>query len=594
MRLSHRSAALLLLLLSACADEPTPTAPPAEEPGAPPPVAALGLYQIEVSGIGSPQMSSNVVPAPAGPGTGARLALAPAGAGLVIEQVSSLSFTEGARGAGGQRYVSFTYRVRNGTGVPLDNLTFLLVSRTGTVPGTSLSALRRFDGTTADTAIAAQVVPTGAVALGSDLVSMQALYPDVIQVMSEAEVAAIPKPGDVTEIFPIGYVARHRSATNTRLLPATTDPNQFDGVVTVSFRLPLQATSASDVFSLGFQILAVTDTERRLTESMEEAQDTAAVRRLRERALALGATTVTVLNGSPASSPFSANYTGQRQICSVRTAGAPATPRTLITNPAAYTRLTLYRMGETYDGCAANFRAGTVLPANYGMPYPVTAHAMDRYGNFLTAAVDTVALTSTDGSATMPARNGLVGGARILTASYTTYGNSFLVGSGRRLQSDQVPVLVNGMTRTWTGDADAQWFTNGSWIQNMHPGVQDSVVIPGDRPVYPLLAQNVTTRGIIMTPGAAVQPFINLSFFDLTVNGHVALGNTGTFTGTGRLILAGVASNVGGGLSNFDVRNLRVTGTYSATSNLNVTGGRIVVQGGRLRNAGYRVRVRPN
>jgi len=36
-----------------------------------------------------------------------------------------------ARGAGGQRYVSFTYRVRNSTAAPLNNLTMLLVSRAG-------------------------------------------------------------------------------------------------------------------------------------------------------------------------------------------------------------------------------------------------------------------------------------------------------------------------------------------------------------------------------------------------------------------------------------------------------------------------------
>ena len=133
-------------------------------------------------------------------------------------------------------------------------------------------------------------------------------------------------------------------------------------------------------------------------------------------------------------------------------------------------------------------------------------------------------------------------------------------------------------------------------MQNYHPGVQDSVIIPGDRPFYPVLIQNTTINGVTMTPGGSVQPTINLSSFDFTVSGNVALGNTGTFTGTGRLILTGTSNTVGGGLSNFDVRNLRITesGRYSASSNLNVTGGRIVVQGGRLRSQGFRVRVRPS
>lgn len=68
----------------------------------------------------------------------------------------------------------------------------------------------------------------------------------------------------------------------------------------------------------------------------------------------------------------------------------------------------------------------------------------------------------------------------------------------------------------------------------MHPGLQDSVSIPGDRPVYPLLAQNHTTSALTMRQGATVQPTLNLGGFDLTVNGGVDLGPTGTFTGTGR------------------------------------------------------------
>jgi hypothetical protein len=150
------------------------------------------------------------------------------------------------------------------------------------------------------------------------------------------------------------------------------------------------------------------------------------------------------------------------------------------------------------------------------------------------------------------------------------------------------------MTRTWTGNVNTLWSENGDWLQNMTTGVQDSVIIPGGRPNYPVLVQNQTIAGITMTDDAGATPNINLGSFDLTVNGSVALGNTGQFLGTGRLILGGVASTVGGGLSNFDVRQLRVLGTYSASSNINVTGGRIVVQGGRLRSAGYRIRVRPN
>ncbi|HYJ81073.1 MAG TPA: hypothetical protein VEW03_15780, partial [Longimicrobiaceae bacterium] len=346
-QLNRRSIVLPLLLLvaAACTDQPAPTEPPVTEP--PPPTAPtpLGVYSIEITGIGTDQMSSTIRSEPA---TGdISPTLTNAGSGITFETVGGFSLVEGVRGQGGHRYVSFTYRVRNGTGVALNNVTVLMVSRAGTIAGTALSTMRKFDGTPADPAIAPLIVPTGAVGMAGDNVTMLSPYPDVLQVLTEAEVAAIPMPGDVSNIFPVGYMVRHKTSTANRSLPVPTDPNQYDGLLTASFRVPLQATSANDVFSYFFQVLAVTDTETRLTESIEESQDSAAVRRLRDRAVSLGATTVTVLNGSSATDAAIADYPGQRQICSPRTAGTAGSPLTTIVSPAAYSRLMILTAGET-------------------------------------------------------------------------------------------------------------------------------------------------------------------------------------------------------------------------------------------------------
>ena len=250
MRLSNRSSAVLLLLaLAACTDKPeNSVTPPTPEPD-PKGMEVLGLYQLEVTGIGGNAGPSSAVLPVDGPSQ----VVTAVSSGLTFEQTSSSTFTEGTRGQGGQRYVSFTYRVRNGTGAPLNNLTVLLVSRSSgpaTLSGTPLSSVRLFDGASAGAAIASQIVPTGAVAMGSDLVTMEARYPDVLQALSEAEVAAITPPAGVTSIFPVGYVVRSRTSTINRTLPATSDPNQFDGVLTVAFRLPMQASATQDPFSL--------------------------------------------------------------------------------------------------------------------------------------------------------------------------------------------------------------------------------------------------------------------------------------------------------------------------------------------------------
>jgi hypothetical protein len=581
----------LLAALAACADQPTE--PPGQpEPTKPAPLP-LGVYEITLTGLngadGSFSASKAVPVAPAGD---ASLSMSPVNSGISLETVSSSSFTEGTRGQGGHRYISVTFRIKNTTGGPLTNLTAIPTTAASTISGTPFISTLLFNNTPAAAAVAQNMVPTGAVYLGADT-RMRSRYPDVLQVFTEAEVAAIALPAGYTGIFPYGFVVRSATSATSRTLPNATGPNDWGGLVTFAFRYPLQTPDAnSDPFSTSFNVLLVQDTETRMTESIEERQDTSGVRMARERATALGATTVTVLPGSAAADPFVTDYPGQRLICTVRTAGTAASPTKFITNPGAYTELEIYRPGVATDVCAAYFRAGAPRPAHYGMADTVVVRSMDRYGNTRSTPADTVTLTSSDGTAVMPPTASLASGQRSFISTYTVYGASTLRASGRRLRG-VASVLMNGMTRSWTGNVDTGWFTNGDWAQLFQPGVQDSVIIPGDRPNFPLLTSNVTTGGVAMTAGSTTQPFINLSAFDLTVNGSVDAGTTGFFTGTGRLILAGTSGTVGGGVSNFDVRNIRVTGSYTASSNLNVTGGRIVVQGGRLRSTGYRVRVRP-
>jgi hypothetical protein len=587
------AAALLAASVAACADKPTDPERPGPEPKPAP--LPLGLYEITITGADG--SDGGVAQARLVPSSIPSMALNPAAAGLSFEQVSVTTFIEGNRTTGGQRFVSATFRVRNQTGAPLTNVTLIPVARNAaptTITNTPFSTLLRFDGTAVPDSVATYMVPTGAVTLGDDG-KIRSPYADVLQVFTEAEVAAIALPAGTTTLFPYGFVARNASNPASRAIPVAATANDWGGLFTWSFRYPLQPTAAGDPFTIGFQFLAVQDTEVRMTESVEERQDTSGVRKAREKATALGATTVTVLGGSAAADPFVTDYPGQRQICSFRTAGTAASPVRLNTMSGFYTELAIIRTGESGSACGAYYISGTAATANYGMSYGVTVRAMDRYGNLKTTAVDSVRLTSTDGTATMPGVGALVGGSRGFATFYTTYGNSTLTATGRRLRGT-APIFVNGMTRTWSGNVDTNWLTNGDWTNGHHPGVQDSVVVPGDRPRYPLLVANTTTRGVTMTSGGSVQPFINLSSFDLTVAGDVALGTTGTFTGTGRLVLTGTSNTIGGGLSNFDVRNLRITetGRYSTSSNINVTGGRIVVQGGRLRSQGNRVRVRPS
>jgi hypothetical protein len=190
-------------------------------------------------------------------------------------------------------------------------------------------------------------------------------------------------------------------------------------------------------------VLAIDDSNTWMTESIEEGQDTAAVRRLRERAAQLNASVVTVLAGSSAQDPDVDDYPGQRLICSVRTAGTASSPTNSITTPAAYTRLAMYLSGEVVNPCGAYFRAGTANTPGVGSPYTVTLKAMDRYGNVKTAEVDTVGLSQASGpSATFGAPAALVSGSASINVTYGGSGLSVLNGTGRRLRADRRTLFV--------------------------------------------------------------------------------------------------------------------------------------------------------
>ncbi|HET7231941.1 MAG TPA: hypothetical protein VFJ16_18180 [Longimicrobium sp.] len=585
--LTRSAVVLLALAAAACADDRAPTTTPPPNPEAPKPPRVVGLYEITITGIGTDQATTTVTPMRSPTASGVSPTLTPITSGLSLEQVSTSAFTEGTRTGGGQRYLTTALRVRNGTAAALNNLTFMMVTTASSINGTPLSVIRKFDNTNADPSIAPQIAPTGVTVLGSDQVTMQSPYPDVLQVFTEAEVAAITPPAGVTGVFPYGYVVRNKNTNANRTLPsAAANANQYDGVFTVAFRVPLQASAAADVFTLTFLAMAVEDTETRMTESIEESQDTGAVRRLRDRATTLGATTVTVLNGSPVLDPAVPDYPGQRQVCNPRTAGTAASPVNYINTPGAYSTLAILMPGESFDPCAAYFRTGTPDRPATNVPFNVIVKGMDRYGNLKVGQVDSLTLSETNGvPAVMGPSGSLSFGIDTLVATYTNYGSSILKVQGKRLEGRR-PVPVAGVKRTWTAGAGTfNWQTNGNWSPAAVPMQLDTAIVPVAAPMYPILSASVQIGGVQVENNA----FIRLEAFDMTASSDVTAGLTGGIQNTsGRLFLSGIAHTVEG-----KVPALRVTGTYSLTANVNARAP-IQVDAGRLTVSALRLQADSN
>jgi hypothetical protein len=334
--------ALIQPILSGCTREPSPSAPEPVVSG------AAGLVEITITGIGTAQQRASargiratpwsIAPAatPASRPWNVRAAAAAvrlttlpdtaasAHDGTVeLVPVSTASFTFGTRGSGGYRYVTANFKVRNATkdSVPYGdariNLTFIAVNATGSLSGTAISRLERFDGTDITTGLETQIQPTGWAAL-SRRFTITATGPDVLQIYTEAEIAATPVPANVTSILPYGFVVSNPGSSNNRMLDANPGPSQFDGQLTVAYRIPLQATAADDPFTITGVFLPADDAQAWVTQSFEDT-DAASVTALAARATALGASLRGVIGPSVGAA-------SAQLVCRVRSGGTAGSP----------------------------------------------------------------------------------------------------------------------------------------------------------------------------------------------------------------------------------------------------------------------------
>jgi hypothetical protein len=169
-----------------------------------------------------------------------------------------------------------------------------------------------------------------------------ATSPDVLQLLTEPEAAAITAPAGVRSVFPYGFVVRNPATSDSRTLPASPAAGQFDGVVTFAFKVPLQASPAADPFTMSVMFLAVDDDQTVVTQSLEE-QNATAQAILEARAGALGAIGLTLLPGGSAFLGVGA----ERVICAVRVAGPAGSPTAMFAPPSTGEPLLLPSAGHT-------------------------------------------------------------------------------------------------------------------------------------------------------------------------------------------------------------------------------------------------------
>ncbi len=197
--------------------------------------------------------------------------------GIQMKLINSSTFTTGTRGAGGERWVSATYDIRNATTggtaytTANSNISFLAVSTPTGLGESAIANMRSYGGTPLTTPTLAQSFkPTHGMRYNA-LTNTTETSPGAedFQVFDESEVSSFATAG----VVPINYgfvVRRTSSNPVNRSLAANPSTNQFDGRVTFAVRFPLQTTISDDPFTFSMDFLVVTDDQTRVTQSLEQ------------------------------------------------------------------------------------------------------------------------------------------------------------------------------------------------------------------------------------------------------------------------------------------------------------------------------------
>jgi autotransporter-associated beta strand protein len=155
----------------------------------------------------------------------------------------------------------------------------------------------------------------------------------------------------------------------------------------------------------------------------------------------------------------------------VATSGSATTttPPSVTINPAAFAKLLILAPGETSAPVTASGKTGTPSLQTVAVPFNVTVNAVDEFWN-LASSTDTVAITSTDGAATLPASAALALGTGTFAVTFNTIGAGFTVTAtdvtdGTKTASTTPGLTSAGTPIVWQGDGLAnQWnTTTANW-----------------------------------------------------------------------------------------------------------------------------------
>ncbi|KAB1158224.1 YDG domain-containing protein, partial [Flavobacterium luteum] len=235
----------------------------------------------------------------------------------------------------------------------------------------------------------------------------------------------------------------------------------------------------------------------------------------------------------------------------------------------SFTKLQILLPGETAAPGTGSGKTGTPTAQNTATPFTVTVNAVDAFWNVVSSApTNTIAITSTDGGAILPANAALSSGTQSFSITLRTPGSYTIIATnssdGTKTANTSAPVTVTAGTKI--SIADGPWSTAGTWSPAGEPYLFDLVRINTNHDIT--VAANDTCAAINFI-GTASTLSVNTGV-TLTVTGAVTLDSYDLGTNTSATI-GGLGTLNAGSLNEGLVTVLNNTANSTNTFNLNIT-----------------------
>ena len=215
-------------------------------------------------------------------------------------------------------------------------------------------------------------------------------------------------------------------------------------------------------------------------------------------------------------------------------------------NAGSFTKLQLLVPGESAVPGSPTGKTGTPASTTEGASFSVTVKSVDANWNPVTST-DVVEITSSDGTATLPANAALIAGVQTFNVTLNTAGSQTVTASditdGGKSANTSPAITVNAAGTIQSTTTGGLWNATSTWVGGSVPTATSNVVIATTGANAVTINANVSVRTLVINSGALLQGDGSARTFSVGKSNSLSLTNNGTLNANGTSIIVATASS---------------------------------------------------